>query len=132
MLLDVPVNRVAVLQHALDERLGKEPRLGLLDRRRRQFDLLAPFGRAGFLVLDGGGALGIPERRQLQLQVGRRIQIMLKQKLHRALARFASFAHKNIMPQNAAAGNEKLRGDARVPDDGGAGSPVQNQIRIAL
>ena len=53
----------------------------------------APVRRA-FFVLDGGGALGIPELRQLQLEIVRRVQVVLKQKLHRAFARFASFAHE--------------------------------------
>jgi hypothetical protein len=33
--------------------------------------------------------------RQLQLKVGRRVHVVLKQKLHRAFARFASFAHES-------------------------------------
>ncbi len=48
--------------------------------------------------------------RQLQLQIFRRIQVVLKQKLHGAFARFASFAHKSTLScrRIAGAGNEKL------------------------
>ena len=90
---DFFVNRIAMLDHALDERVGEEPRLGLRDGRRWQFGLFAPLGHAGFFILDGGGALGIPENLQLRRQVGQRVQVMLKQKLHGAFARFSSFAH---------------------------------------
>jgi hypothetical protein len=88
----VLVNRVAMLEHAADERLGEQPRLGLLGGGRRQLDLLSPMRRAFFLG-DGGGALRIPEFIQRPLQILRRIQVVLKQKLHGAFARFASFAH---------------------------------------
>ena len=92
--LDFFVNRVAMFEHAADERVGEQPRLGLLGGRRRQFEWLAPVRRAFFLV-NGGGALRIPEFLQRPLQILRRIQVVLKQKLHGAFARFTSFAHES-------------------------------------
>ena len=58
-------------------------------------------GHAGFFILDGGGALGIPERRQFQLEIFRRVQVVLKQELHCAFARFASFAHNQSLTSKA-------------------------------
>jgi hypothetical protein len=60
VFLDVLVNRVAVLQHAADQRVGEQARLGLLGGGRRQFDRLAPGGRA-FFPGDGRRALRVPE-----------------------------------------------------------------------
>src|SRR5665213_2194904 len=64
--------------------------------------------RRALFVLNRGGTLRIPELRQLEFEIFRRVQVVLKQKLHRAFACFASFAHESIMPQNGAAGNEKF------------------------
>ena len=50
--------------------------------------------RRAFFVVDGGGALRVPEFVQRPLQILRRIQVVLKQELHRVFARFASFAHE--------------------------------------
>ena len=94
--LDALVNCVAVLEDAADERVGEQARLGLLGGRRRQFDRLAP-GRRAFFLGDGRGALRVPEFIQRPVQILRRIQIVLKQKLHGAFARFAAFAHESIL-----------------------------------
>jgi hypothetical protein len=102
---DFFVNRVAMLQHAANQRLGEQARLGFFDGRRRQFKFFAPMRRALF-VLDRGGALGIPELRQLEFEIFRRVQVVLKQKLHRAFARFASFAHESNL-QKATKKTEK-------------------------
>jgi hypothetical protein len=93
VLLDVLVNRIAVLEHAADERLGEQPRLGLLGGGRRQLHLLPPVCRA-FFIRNGGPALRVPEFIQRPLQIIRRVQIMLEQELHRVFARFTSFAHE--------------------------------------
>ena len=94
VLLDVVVNRVAMFERAADERFGEEARLGLVGGGRRQLDGLSPMSRA-FVIGDGGGALGVPEFIERPLQILRRTQIMLKQKLDGAFARFAAFAHNS-------------------------------------
>ncbi len=102
-----------MLQRAADERFGEQPHLGLFGRGRRQFGDFAPFGGA-FFVLDGGGALGIPERRQFQFQIVRRVQVMLKQKLHGAFARFSSFAHEPILTAKVQSLKSKVKQCARL------------------
>jgi hypothetical protein len=86
------VNRVAVIECAADEGLGEEARFRLGGGGGREFADLPPGGRA-FVLGDGGGALGLPEFIQRPAQILRRTQVVLKQELHRAFARFTSFAH---------------------------------------
>jgi len=57
--------------------------------------------RRALFVLDRGGTLGIPELRQLEFEIFRRVQVVLKQKLHCAFARFASFAHNQSLKPKA-------------------------------
>jgi hypothetical protein len=92
VLLDVFVNGVAVLEDAADEGFGKQARLGILGRGRRQFGGLTPLGGT-FFIFNGRRLLGAPELSQLEFQVLRRVQIVLKKKLHGAFTRFTSFAH---------------------------------------
>ena len=95
VLPDARVNFLAVPDDAANERVGKQPRLGLPGGRRRQFVGLAPRCRTFFLG-DGRRALRVPEFIERPVQILRRIQIVLKQKLHGAFARFAAFAHISI------------------------------------
>ena len=71
-----------------------EARFRFLGRRRRQFRLFSPGGRA--LVLgDGCGALGVPEFFERTVEVFRRTQVTLEQELDGAFARFTAFAHSS-------------------------------------
>jgi hypothetical protein len=94
VFLDVLVNRVAMFKRAADERFGKEAFLGFLGGGWRKVNRLSPVGRA-FVVGNGGGALGVPKLAERPLQIFRRTQVVLKQKLNGPLAGFASFAHKS-------------------------------------
>jgi len=86
VLFDVLVNRVTVLQDASNQRVGEQAHFGLLGGGRRQFDRLAPGGRA-FFPGDGCCALRVPEFIERPIQVFRRVQIVLEQKLHGTFAR---------------------------------------------
>jgi len=52
-----------------------------------------PPGGSCCLGIEGGGALRLPETIERRLEIGGRIQIVLKEKLHGAFARLAACAH---------------------------------------
>src|SRR6185503_2356479 len=54
-----------------------------------------PGGRSSFFR-ERGRALRVPKLVERLVHVGRRIQIVLKEELHRAFARFASSSHTNL------------------------------------
>lgn len=77
VLLDQLVGLVPVLQRAANQRIGEEARGCFLGGRGREFDFFAPLGVALFLG-ERDGALGIPEVRERQFEILRRIQVVLK------------------------------------------------------
>jgi hypothetical protein len=81
-----------VFERTVNKRFGKEPCFSFGRSGRREFGGLAPSGRA-FVLGDGRSALGLPEFIQRTAQILRRTQVVLKQELDRAFARFTSFAH---------------------------------------
>jgi len=94
VFFDVLVDFVPMLDGAANERFGKDPGSGLLGSGRREFDFFPPGGRS-FIFGEGGRALRVSKLVERLVHVGRWIQIVLKEKLHRAFARFTSSSHTN-------------------------------------
>jgi hypothetical protein len=99
MLLDDAIEFLTILQRPSNQWVGEKPGRGLVRRWRGQFDRLSP-GGSGFIGGQRRGVLRLPKHLQRRLEILRRIQIVLKQKLDGAFARLTSLAHDSItMPQ---------------------------------
>jgi len=99
---------VALIFSSIASRCSSTPRISGSANRRVSASSVVGGGSSNFspqcdapFSSSIAAAAGNPELRQLEFEIFRRVQVVLKQKLHCAFARFASFAHNQSLKPKA-------------------------------
>jgi len=98
VLADDLVELVAMLQDTTDQTVGEQAGGALVGAGGRQFDPLAPGRAPRFEVV--AHPLGVPELVESRPEILRRIQVVLKEKLHRSFAGLPALAHGPTIDQS--------------------------------